>query len=420
MRVVVVGAGLAGLRTAQLLVRAGHEVLVYEARDRVGGRLWTVSLGEDEVEAGGEWVDADHARVLGLMGEFGLEPVRSEQYPGVVVLDGDVRPEDAPGADAEADAAAVHEAAVEACSGLGERVWESADAAYFDSESLGEWLDLHCITPEGRRYVEMVQRSDEGEDTDRVGLLGWLWSYRNYLARSSGEMSLYRIPGGAGGLCERMTLELGERVHLGRRLRSVDLTEEGVQCWFEGEMVFADRVVVTVPTALLGGIEWPVEMPVEYQTAWSAVGMGRVVKVLLRFEEAWWEGLDWRGRLLCDLPCQQVWIGGSRVLTCYICGSMASVVRGSRDAVGMVLRGLAEVFPAAASSFVEGELVDWVGDEFAGGAFPSLGVGSVGAVKDWPGRAWEGIHFAGDGTAQWFGFMEGALESAERVVGEIG
>ena len=224
-------------------------------------------------------------------------------------------------------------------------------------------------------------------------------------------------------MCDLMASEMADRVFMERRLRSVDLTEEGVQCWFEGEVVFADKVVVTVPSALLGGIEWPVEMPYEYSQAWGAVRMARAIKVCLEFESAWWEGTDWKGRLLSDLDCQQVWIGGregASVLSCYICGSRADSVRQDGDPVERVLAELGSMFPGALDGFMSGTVYDWVGEEFSGGAFPSLPVGAVGVCRDWLGKSWEGIHFAGDGTGRWFGFMEGALESAERVVREIG
>ncbi|MGE0002753.1 MAG: FAD-dependent oxidoreductase, partial [Fimbriimonadaceae bacterium] len=76
MRVAVVGAGLAGLAAARMLVRAGAEVTLFEARDRIGGRVSTRSLDGAKYEAGAEWVDSDHRRVIALAEEAGarLEP----------------------------------------------------------------------------------------------------------------------------------------------------------------------------------------------------------------------------------------------------------------------------------------------------------------------------------------------------------
>ncbi|MEI8240868.1 MAG: FAD-dependent oxidoreductase, partial [Actinomycetota bacterium] len=72
--VVVIGAGLAGLRCATDLVAAGREVVVVEARDRVGGRVWSHRFADGQVaERGAEFIDGNHVAVLALVEELGLE-----------------------------------------------------------------------------------------------------------------------------------------------------------------------------------------------------------------------------------------------------------------------------------------------------------------------------------------------------------
>lgn len=421
MRIGVVGAGIAGLQTARLLQRLGHEVTVFEARDRVGGRLWTKSSDPGFFEAGGEWIDADHHRILRLLQDFGQEPTHSSLYPGWLVMNGDVRPENDPSPAATADAEHVHEAAVDMCQRMPAEPWLDPQWAAMDQQTLGDWLDLQCTSPEGRRYVEAVQRSDEGEDTHRVSLLGWLINYRSYIQREGGEMSLYRFPKGAGALCESIAAELSIPVQAGRVLRSVEAKEEGIALWFEGEVDLFDRVVIALPPKPALRIEWPEDFPEEKLQAWEAIGMARTIKVCLTFKSRFWEG-TWPGRLLCDLPCQQVWDGGrdqAAILNCYIAGDRAASIVSSSDPVQTVVRALSEILPGVKDQFVKGELIDWLGDPFSGGAFPSLRPGST--LAAWPHlrTSWDRIHFAGDHTADWFGFIEGALESAERVTQEI-
>lgn len=425
MRVIVAGAGLAGLRCAQLLKRGGCEVLVYEARERVGGRLWTRETDEGYFEAGGEWVDADHARVLGLIKELGLEPEESGMWPGWGFLGDKKVSEDDPGADASADAERVETGARRLCAELGDPVWETSyqlRGRGLDEWTLGEWLDLVCETKEGREWQEMTLRSDEGEDTANVGLLGWLWAYRQYLERSAGDMSSFRVPGGAGQMCETMAEELGESVLLGKPLHSVEVKEDYVEAWFEGEMAFGDRLVVALPVGCLPGVEWPLDFPSEAVEAWEAVSMARAIKVVLRFKSKWWEGTDWSGRAIEDSEFQQAWIGGREgeaAVACYICGDRAEEVLDSDDPVGLVLESFGARFPEAVAAFESGEVVDWVNDEFADGAFPSLPPGSVTVCRDLLGKSFGPVHFAGDYSSEWLGFMEGALESAERVAKEI-
>ncbi len=417
MRIVVVGAGLAGLRAAQLLIKDGHEVWVYEAQDRVGGRLWTRAIGDGIYEAGGEWIDSDHRRVLGLLDEFGLKPEPSDQWPGIVVLGGKRRSED----ESDADVEKVNTEATKLAKKLAANAWESENAEELENQSLGDWLDGICETEDGRELVEMIQRSDEGEDTHQVGLLGWLVSYKNYLNREEGDMSSFRIPHGAGTLCDQIGRLIEGQVLMGKPLRSIDVIDDGIQCWFDGEMAFADHVVIAVPGSKLSEIEWPLDLPFEYFDAWQSLKMARAIKVVIEYESAWWESLDWKGRLMGKLECQQVWIGGregAAALTCYICGDQADVVRRSSDPVRVCADSIAQVF-SESGTVMGGELIDWVDNEWAGGAFPYLPSGAVLATEDWLSRSFGRIHFAGDHTSQWIGFMEGALESAERVVKEI-
>lgn len=417
MRVAVVGAGFAGLRTAMLLEAAGHEVVVLEARTRVGGRAHTVRAGEGFYEAGGEWIDADHHRLAGLLAEFGQEPEPSDQWPGTIVYQGETAPEDNPWPDAAADLTAVEEAAADLCRRLPEDPSSDPEWAALDNKSLGEWLGKRCTSTRGRWLAEGTLRSDEGEDTANVGLLGWLEGYRMYLERGEGTMSAFRFPEGAQGLCERMAATLENPVSFGWRLRSVEQGEDHVALWSEGEVVVADRAVLTLPASVLRDIDFGPD-PLPQQEAWDAVQGARTVKVALRFDRKFWEGSP---RTLADLPFQQVWDGGRGglpLLCTYICGEGADIVRRASDPVRFVLRWVAEVFPAAESAFVEGWLHDWVDDEHAKGGYTCLAPGSA-RLRKWLREPIGRVHLAGEGTADWIGFYEGALESAERVTAEI-
>jgi monoamine oxidase len=118
--------------------------------------------------------------------------------------------------------------------------------------------------------------------------------------------------------------------------------------------------------------------------------------------------------LVTDLAVQQVWPIG-RVLVCYVNGrGVESLVAGGR-AVERSLEALCRVLPRARAHFVEGRVVDWRRQPYAGGGFPFVPVGATRRAAPPAGP----VRFAGDWTANWMGFVEGALESAERVVAEI-
>jgi monoamine oxidase len=423
VKIGIVGAGISGLRAAQLLEAAGMDVTVFEAKDRVGGRMQTVTLPDGgQYEAGGEWIDGDHERVLALMADLGVEPELSQAWPGRVIWQGDERREDELWPEAEEDAVNLHDSAIQYIRQMVDPAWANQHLAHLDLQTLEEHLDLQCISESGRWWAEAVQRSDEGEDTASIGLLGWLVGYRHYLQRAEGDMSLYRISGGGGTLCEKLAATLKKPVLTNHALRSVQLGVDDVQLWFEGEMAFFDRVILTMPPKVLMNIDFGSALPAEKELAWDLVGSSRAIKVAMQFSRSWWLEKEWKGRLLTNLPCQQIWDAGKNgasILCAYIGGDQADWVRTHQDPVQAVLRAFAEIEPIALETFVDGWMHDWVEDEYSLGAFTHLPPGSVmGALPHLMEPA-ERIHFAGEYTAQWLGFIEGALESAERVAEEV-
>lgn len=424
MKIIIIGAGISGLRAADLLTQAGHQVEIFEARDRVGGRMLTCDLASGGwFEGGGEWMDADHHRVMHLMRSLGIAPEISQQWPGLVVHRGEYATENQVWPDAEADADHVHEEAARLCREMPDQPWLDPEWAKLDEKPLGEWLDEQCVSERGRWWVEAVTRSDEGDDTRRVGLLGWLLGYKHYLGREAGDMSLYRIAGGGGRLCDKYAAKLGLPISFNEELTAVTQDDERVTLRFAtGLEQTADRVILTTPPTVLARLNMP-GLPETRKQGFESIPLARAIKVVLEFTERFWDDMTWSGRLMSDLPCQQIWDGGragAKILSFYLCGDHAVEMAARGDLFDVLYRALCEVIPEARGKFVGGQLIDWVADPYSRGAFTSLAPGAV--TKGLPEIAepWERVHFAGDHTATWTGFIEGALESAERVAAEIG
>jgi monoamine oxidase len=126
--------------------------------------------------------------------------------------------------------------------------------------------------------------------------------------------------------------------------------------------------------------------------------------------------------MLCDGPLQQTWdasLGEAPVLAAYVCGEEAVRWGELGDPVAAGLYELGKIFPDAPAHFVRGWFHNWVKDPFSRGGFSHLTPGYViehmAHMAPPEGR----IFFAGEHTSLWIGFLEGALESAERVVREV-
>ncbi|HTQ11203.1 MAG TPA: NAD(P)/FAD-dependent oxidoreductase [Fimbriimonadaceae bacterium] len=423
MKVGVVGLGMAGLRAAMLLEKYGAEVELFEARGRPGGRLHTIDEGEGAVyEAGGEWIDADHLRCIRLLEEFSLEPMTRGSWPGKVVFDGEHSTEADLWSDALEDDLRVEAAARELCRNLVRPPWRNEEAANLDDQNLDAFVRDLTTTDRGLWWVTAKYRSDEGDDLDRVGLLGWLTGYLNYLDRDGDVMSAYRVPGGWRHLCERMLCRLRASAQFGAVLRRVRQDSDGVTLTFEDGHTRVDRVVLTLPPPALEQVVFEPALTCPKRCAIEACKMGHSVKICWEFEEAWWQDQGWGGSMMCDSPIQQTWnasMGEAPILSAYICGRDAEKWAALGDPVRAGIYELSLILPEAAKLFKRGWYHDWVTDPYCRGSYSHLAPGYVLEHMEHIAEPIGRVHFAGEHTAEWTGFVEGALESAERVVPEV-
>lgn len=423
MRVGIVGLGAAGLRTAMLLEKAGVHVTLFEARRRLGGRIHTVVHDEIAYDAGGEWLDADHHRALNLLQELGIEPDPTASWPGKVIYQGEECWDDTLWTDSLEDDLRVEAAAKELCRDLQLPPWRNTHRRELESRTLGDFLRENTSSSRGLWWVWANFRSDEGEDPDKISLLGWLCGYMHYLDRDAGAMSAFRVPGGMSVMIDAMAKTLDARPHLGAVLRRVRQDSEGVCLQFDSHEVEFDRVVLTLPPPALELVVFEPALTGPKRCAIEACEMGSAIKISLQFDSPWWREEGWTGSMLCDSPLQQIWDGTrgtAPILSAYICGAEATKHWTAQDnPVKAAIEELSRLVPKAKSHFVRGWIHDWNEDQYCRGPFSHLAPGYALNFMEHIAPPDGCIHFAGEHTALWTGFIEGALESAERVTEEV-
>ena len=233
--VVVVGAGLAGLTAARDLWRAGHGVVVLEARDRVGGRtLNHVFEDGTVVELGGQWVGPTQDRVLALAEELGIELFPTyEAGDNLLDLGGDLRRWQGEGFGLDEDELTDIAQLQSALEGLAVEVplaapWEASRAEEFDDSTLDAWLVAHARTETGLRFFRRSATGLFAAEATQMSLLHFLFYIRSggLLDMLLGGAQERRIVGGSQELCLRLAAQLGDAVRLGAPVSLVRRNED--------------------------------------------------------------------------------------------------------------------------------------------------------------------------------------------------
>lgn len=257
--VLVVGAGLAGLSAARDLAAAGADVVVLEARPRVGGRVEQVTLDDGRlVQLGGEVVGNAHTAYQQLVGELGLTLVPSYvAEPGELtyVLHDGIHVGDSPAffdADDHVSLKVVEEEFVRLCATVdADDPWSHPSAAALDEMSMGAWLRSVGATPAVLRALEAGQLGLSSGSYERTSLLGQL--RKCAVTATKGlydydEWENLRVAEGSATVALRMADELGDRVRLSSPVRALAVSASGCSVTLAtGEELRAAAVVSALP-----------------------------------------------------------------------------------------------------------------------------------------------------------------------------
>lgn len=392
-RVIVVGAGLAGLSAADELVRAGHDVLVLEARDRVGGRVHSVELGNGAVvEMGAEFILPGCTEVLSLAERFdlglwdkGMRYGRREPR-GVEVGEGEL----------EEATEKIELALAGGASGSARDVLDALEIGSGARQAV-------------RARVEVSAAADAGDvPASELGVL----------ARISDDPA----PGIAGGnqrLALALAAELGPRVVLGSPVDSIAWEESGVRVRSAGEEIEGIACVVAVPASVIGKITFQPQLPAELAGALGSIAYGHAAKLFvpmtgtappsatLAVPERFW---SWTSTGAGD---------ASQPILNSFAGSPAALSRlAVESGPGMWLSRVAELRSDLELDLDSALLSTWDDDPWIEAAY-SLEPPTE--VREALKRRWGPLSFAGEHTAGEMGaLMEGAIRSGLRAATTFG
>ncbi|MEX2541676.1 MAG: NAD(P)/FAD-dependent oxidoreductase [Trueperaceae bacterium] len=434
----VVGAGMAGLAAARRLVDSGKSVVVLEARERLGGRLWTDRhFAEVPVELGAEFIHGDrvatweYVRALGLRtlhwNKLGDSQVRTEGGEWLSMAE-------ARAADRDLELT---------------RTWELPDVPAGRYEDLGSYLKRIGFSRQQLRYVERWFANAQGEDMRFLSAAATLRALRGYAGNGEGD---YRVIGGYDAVPKH--LARGLDVRLSTPVAQVRWGAAGVTAVSEaGESFAAESLIITVPVGVwqADAIRFIPELPEEKSRALAGLRMGPVIKLVYRFAELvvgpetmaiysrhnppmWWSpsfGQIGRGPDKRSAPGSRPGEraatpttghgGPGQVWTAFVSGSAAAslLALGEHGALAAGVEALSQELGRRLEPS-DSRLIDWPGDRFSLGGYSYVLPGHDG-VRGLLARPVPPLFFAGEASASEHqaGTVHGAIESGRRAAGEV-
>jgi monoamine oxidase len=443
-RVLVLGGGIAGLVGALELEERGYDPLILEAQNRVGGRVHTLRCFADDLyaEAGAMRIPRAHARTLALCERFGLElrPFVMDNPQGLVHVGGQRLTAEQANADpARLGFEVADPERGRSCSDL----WEAAIAeerTLVKADRVGGWNAV-------------VSRWDDASLHDFLEAKGWsagaieMYGVMNFLEADmhnaavevlredlgGAYVDMQEIVGGSDLLPRALGRELADRIRYGAEVHAIDQSPDEVTVHFKTEAgrysETADFAICTLPFSVLRTVEVVTPFSHEKQKAIRQLNYAASTKILFQVRERIWEREGIFGGATCtDLPVRRLNYPtpdpstDRGVLLASYTWSQDAARWGAMDEETRLEEALADVeriHPGIREVYECGASYAWYDDKYANGAFALFDPGQQGELYEAIIAPEGRIHFAGEHCSLYHAWIQGAIESAERAVGEI-
>jgi monoamine oxidase len=420
-KVIVIGAGFAGLSAAYKLVQNGAEVTVLESRKRYGGRVFSHPIDKDEdlvIELGAEWVGASHERLIKMCGEFGLE-LMNNQFDTHMIFAGQYYPKGK--WDYEESWKTKFNKLMEDYKNFTEE-----DKKKLDKTDWWRFLMNMDIGERDIQIRELLDSTDFGETIRTVSAYAALAEYAE--SSEKNEMD-YKIKGGNSRFADKLVEKIGkENIKLEHKVDEIIQHDGGVNVTCSNGKAFGgDTIICAIPTFSMSRIKWTPGLPQEKVDAINSLQYARISKHPVLFSERFWKDesfdmiTDTYGHYFYHATKNQP--GKKGVLISYTIGDKADVIsRQNKEFKSrMITESLEPAFGDISKKIVNQMNYYWGNDTQTRGAYALFGRGQWYTVMPVLKEKFLSTHFAGEHLADWQGFMEGAIntgeDAAEKILG---
>ncbi len=439
--VIVIGAGYAGLTAARTLIDAGKKVLVLEARDRVGGRVFTQHYPEGfYLDLGGAWVGPTQDKFYDLIRESGISTFKTYAegkstllYKGKLKHYKGLIPPLPVGALLSLDFAIKKMNKLSAGINL-EKPWLSPDAAKYDAMTLASWMDKQMSFDTAKVMFKMAAEAIWAADPSEVSFLHALFytkSGRNLdtLMNVENGAQEERISGGAQGPALKLAERIKENIRLNAVVTHVDQSGEQVIVKGPDFEFKASKIIIALPPHLTGKISYLPAMPANREQLVQRVPMGTVTKTFAVYDKPFWREKGLNGLCATNEGFTTVTFdnsppdGSKGILMGFVLAnqSKAFIELDPEVRKAEILRSFSSFYGEEALKPIRYVDHNWSQEAFSGGCYAGfMPAGVWTSLGESLRKPVGNIHWAGTETSDiWNGYIEGAIRSGERAAGEI-
>jgi monoamine oxidase len=432
-KIIVIGAGFAGLSCAYELASQGYEVVVLEARNRAGGRV--ISFGDfingKTVEGGGELIGTNHRHCLKYANKFGLTFLENTDEEGAhspLILKGKAlsRPEKER---IVTEMEHVYERLNRVAAQVdADKPWETPGAVALDLTTMSSWISALQAPDLCKAWLSVRLMADNGVHPDRQSLLGNLAMVKGGgLKKYWTETERLRCNGGNQQIAMKLAGGLsGQQIYFNSPVSAISYAPNGVLVeTVQGGRYEADDVVMTVPPAVWHKIRFKPMLPPQLKPQ-----MGAIVKYIAGVKGKFWQQAAEKTapHAASDGALNEIWEATlnqpgehGEALACYSGGPSAHTCRNwGKSREEAYLHEMEQIYPEIRENFTRGRFMDWHADPFAGGGFCFPAPGEVISQGPLLHDGLGTLHFAGEHCCyRYIGYMEGALDSGVSVATKI-